>query len=256
MKRGRSHRAVELIALWCLCVDTLAGCASSAIEPAQFVTGPDSETLYVLASGWHTEIGLRSDALTGPLAVLRGESPAASYVVFGWGQRDYYMTPHPGIGDLLSAVFPGPAVLLAIWLDRSPADAFIGSQVLVVHASHEGLDRLSAYLWEQLEKENGVPHRIGDGPYPNSAFYASTGTYDLANTCNTWTAEALHLAGLPVSAAGVIFAGQVVDQVRQINASDRRQAQPGDESDGRGRDRNAFLSQAWRARLTRAAGPA
>jgi hypothetical protein len=162
--------------------------------------------------GGNTEMGLRSDAITGPLAVIKRGFPASSYMVFGWGQRDYYMAPHTGIGDLLRAVFPGPAVLLAISLDRSPADAFIGSQVFAVHASHEELNRVSNYLWDQLEKENGVPHRVGDGPYPNSAFYASTRTYDLANTCNTWTAETLHLVGHPVSAAGVIFAGQVVDQ--------------------------------------------
>jgi hypothetical protein len=174
--------------------------------------------------GGNTEMGLRSDAITGPLAVLKRGFPASSYMVFGWGQRDYYMAPHTGIGDLLRAVFPGPAVLLAISLDRSPADAFIGSQVFAVHASHEELNRVSTYLWDQLEKENGVPHRVGDGPYPNSAFYASTRTYDLANTCNTWTAETLHLVGQPVSAAGVIFAGQVVDQ----GAPDHRfRPQPG-----------------------------
>ena len=31
--------------------------------------------------------------------------------------------------------------------------------------------------------------------------------------CNTWTAEALRVAGLPVSATGVVFAAQVLDQL-------------------------------------------
>jgi hypothetical protein len=44
-------------------------------------------------------------------------------------------------------------------------------------------------------------------------FYAATGTYDLSHTCNTWTAEALRAAGAPVSAAGVVFAGQLLDQL-------------------------------------------
>ena len=38
----------------------------------------------------------------------------------------------------------------------------------------------------------------------------------LTYTCNTWTAAALRVAGLPVSEAGVIFAGQVLDQVRPL----------------------------------------
>ena len=66
-----------------------------------------------------------------------------------------------------------------------------------------------------MDKE-GPPRRIGAGPYPQSVFYASTGTYNLAHTCNTWTAEALRVAGLPVNAAGVVFAGQVLDQLPSI----------------------------------------
>ena len=43
---------------------------------------------------------------------------------------------------------------------------------------------------------------------------AATGSYDLSHTCNTWTAEALHAAGVPMTAAGVVFAGQLLDQLR------------------------------------------
>ena len=79
------------------------------------------------------------------------------------------------------------------------------------------MQRLSQFLWDYLVSEgNGTPRRIGTGPYPQSAFYASTGTYNLGHTCNTWTAEALQVAGLPVSPAGVVFAGQVLDQLPPI----------------------------------------
>ena len=53
-------------------------------------------------------------------------------------------------------------------------------------------------------------------PFPQSIFYASTGPYNLGHTCNTWTAEGLQVSGLPVSAAGVVFASQVLDQVRPL----------------------------------------
>jgi len=69
-----------------------------------------------------------------------------------------------------------------------------------------------------VSEENGTSRRIGTGPYPQSASYASSGTYNLAHTCNTWTAEALRTAGLPVNAAGVVFSGQVLDQLPPILA--------------------------------------
>ena len=145
---------------------------------------------------------------------MKAEFPSAGYLVFGWGARDYYMARNPGIGDILRAVASGPAVMLVIPIPGSP-DAFAGaSKAFVLRVSRDGVERLSQFLWEYLAKgQEGTPRRIGTGPHPQSVFYASTGTYDLVHTCNTWTAEALRAVGLPVNAAGVVFAGQVLDQL-------------------------------------------
>jgi hypothetical protein len=69
-----------------------------------------------------------------------------------------------------------------------------------------------------VNEQKGILERVGTGPYPQSVFYASAGTYNLSHTCNTWTAEALRVAGLPVNAAGVVFAGQVLGQLPAIRA--------------------------------------
>jgi hypothetical protein len=96
-----------------------------------------------------------------------------------------------------------------------PPEAFFGaSNAVLIHVSRDGIERLSELLWNYLSPDNEAPPRhIGPGPYPQSIFYASTGTYNLSHTCNTWTAEALHVAGLPMSAAGVVFAAQILDQL-------------------------------------------
>jgi len=194
----------------------LTACAWTPVEPYKGGT-PRTETIYLAALGWHTEIGLRADAITGPLAVLEGEFPGAGYFMFGWGERGYYMTANPGFADLLRALAPGPAVMLVRALHRSPAATFGAANIYAIPVSREGVDRLSRYLWEYLEKDaQGRLRRAGDGPYSESVFYGSVGTYDVANTCNTWTAEALNVAGLPVSAVGVVFANQVVDGVRAL----------------------------------------
>ena len=153
-------------------------------------------------------------AINGPLAALKTEFPSAGYLVFGWGARDYYMARNPGIDDILRAVASGPAVMLVIPLKIAP-EAFFGvSNAVVTHVSPGGIERLSQLLWNYLAAdEEGAPRRIGAGLYPESVFYASTGTYNLSHTCNTWTAEALRVTGLPVSATGVVFAAQVLDQL-------------------------------------------
>jgi uncharacterized protein (TIGR02117 family) len=207
---------VAALALLIFCCG-ISGCAWSPVEPYAG-DAPKRHTLYVIASGWHTEIGLSAAALSGPLAALQSAMPSARYVVFGWGQRDYYMAPNPGLGDLLGAGLPGPSVVLVIPLTQAPAEFFgAGASVYAIPVSDDGLDRLAQFLWGYIAQDaQHHPRRIGDGPYPGSVFYASSGTYSLSNTCNTWTAEALHVAGVPVSAEGVVVAGGVTDQLNGI----------------------------------------
>jgi hypothetical protein len=124
----------------------------------------------------------------------------------------------PDPDSATSSVRLAPSVVLIIPLEQAPTAFFTaGSNVFATPVSQDRLDRLSQFLWEYLEKDlKNLPRRIDDGPYPNSSFYASSGTYSLRNTCNTWTAEALRVAGLPVSPVGVVFAHQVVGQVRGL----------------------------------------
>ena len=206
--------AALLLFIWPL----LGTCGGTPVEPYAGVA-PRTEQVYVIAGGWHTEIGLSVQAMTGPLLSLNESGADTKYVVFGWGERDYYMATQPGFGDLLRATAPGPSVVLVIPLAAGPADVFGVANVTAVPVSAEGLARLSDYLSSYLEKDSsGSPRRIADGPYRGSSFYASTGTYSVFYNCNAWTADALRVAGLPVSASGVMFASQVLEQVRRVEA--------------------------------------
>jgi uncharacterized protein (TIGR02117 family) len=197
----------------------VVGCAPGAPVNPYVGLAPPHEAIYVISGGWHTEVGLPVEALGDSLRALKQDFPSARYLVFGWGARDYYMAQNFGLGDLLRATVAGPAVMLVIPLEISP-DAFFGaSNVYALPAPPNGVQRLSQFLWDYLvSEENGTPRRIGSGPYPQSVFYASTGTYNLGHTCNTWTAEALRAAGLPVNPTGVVFSGQVLDQLPSIFA--------------------------------------
>ena len=206
-------RSTMLLCLFCLLSGAMTRCTSPPVQP-YVGTEPGNEVIYVIDGGWHTELALPMPAISGRLAALKHGFAKARYLVFGWGARDFYMARDPGLGDLLRAAVPGPAVLLVIPLQVSP-EAFAGAaNVFAVPVARRGAERLSQFLWGYLAKgAEGTPRRIGAGPYPGSVFYASTGTFDLAHTCNTWTAEALRAAGLPVISVGVIAADQLLDQL-------------------------------------------
>jgi uncharacterized protein (TIGR02117 family) len=218
------HLFLSVAVVWTLC--GLVGCGTTTVVKPYSGSVPQTETIYVVSGGWHTEVGLPLEGLTGGLAALKPEFPSARYLVFGWGARDYYTAQNAGIADLLRAAVPGPAVMLVIPLQISPEAFFGASNVFVLSAPPDGIQRLAQFLWDYLAVDkDGPPRRIGTGPYPQSVFYTSTGTYNLGHTCNTWTAEALQVAGLPVNAAGVVFAGQVLDQLPSIVGNNTRHIQ-------------------------------
>jgi uncharacterized protein (TIGR02117 family) len=175
--------------------------------------------VYVIGRGWHTDIGLPAREITGPLAKLEQGFPGVQYLVLGFGDRHYLLTRDKTFGDMLLALLPGRGAMLVTALRAPPQAAFGTAHVVALHITQIGLERLTAFLWASVETgPDGNPVPLGDGPYPGSTYYASAATYDVAYTCNTWTADALRAAGLPVRADGVLFAGQVMDRARQSAA--------------------------------------
>jgi uncharacterized protein (TIGR02117 family) len=225
MRRQTPRHAVTRRVLLRAClasstVQTLAGCRSAPLptyQEAPREAPGDRVTAYLIAAGWHTEIALPVDAIHDPLRAIVPEFPGAQCLSFGWGERKYYMARAPTLDDAMSALFPGPAVLLVTPLYRPPRDSRASAQVFEVSLSAAGLDRLSNYIWAAFEKSgDGRPHRLAAGPAPGSVFYGATGTYSATYTCNTWTAEGLRVGGTPVSPAGVVFASQVTEQLRSL----------------------------------------
>lgn len=213
---GRRERVRRGRFLPALLVALLAGCAATTVAPYAG-DAPRDETLYLIAGGWHTEIGLSREAASALSPQLMQAFPEARYLVFGWGERNYYTSAHPTSGAALRALLPGPAVLLVVPLAVAPDAAFGSGNVLALLVSQPGVARLARYLSLDIALDSeGMPRRVAAGPSPGSVFYESTGTYSAARTCNTWTAEALHVAGLPVSAAGVILASQVLNEARPL----------------------------------------
>ena len=116
-------------------------------------------------------------------------------------------------------------MILVIPLGVPPTTYLGADNAWAIPVSRAGAARLSQFLWDNFAKNgSGEPQRAGPGPYPQSVFYASTATYDASNTCNTWTASALRAAGLPVTAGGVVFAGQLVDQLPPLIAASSQAA--------------------------------
>ena len=199
----------------------LAGCAAL---PTDALVPNGEATIYVVARGWHTDIGLPMDEVAGPLVSLRHDFPGVRYMVFGFGERQYYMAHDAGSGQMLAALFPSKSAILITALLATPIAAFADQSVVTLHLPRSGAARIAMRLWDDLERSaDGSPTRLADGPYVGSAFYASPETYDALHTCNTWTALVLREGGLPMD-THVLFADQVMRQVTRIAAMQAKPA--------------------------------
>ena len=196
------------------CAAGLAAC-SAVRAPRPTDTGRRAHAVRLVARGWHTDVGLPAERLPASLLALALDFLGASHFLFGFGERAYWTRPDPGSMDALAALVPGPGVVLVTALRVPPEAAFAAEDVVLLPVTEVGLDRLAVHLAAEL-REGGEVRRLAEGPYPGSRFYATSRRYGAAYTCNTWTADALQVAGTGVAASGVLFAGQLMERARAV----------------------------------------
>jgi hypothetical protein len=202
-------------ALWILCV-LFCGSASAS---------GDYSKLYVVRRGWHIDIGFDTADLNVPLVSITAGFPGAQQVFFGFGDARYLRSTHHGPGSLLAALWPGDALLLVTALAASPEAAFGNTHVIRLRVSAMQSAAAQRFVWQSLtqkqakdvsDRHMGIP-----GPYEGSAYFSAAERYSLAHTCNTWAAETLRAAGLPVASRRVIFARQLWSQVTSLQTPER-----------------------------------
>ena len=192
----------------------------TAQQPGPAAEG-DSQALHairVTSNHWHSEVVLPAELLPEGAIPETTDFPQAHSYAFGWGDADYYQTPDPGIGITLRAAFtPTPAVMHLVGLPAAPEDIFAGAEVLKLEITDAGLESLIAFLNASFARTGSARAEVaGPGLYSFSRFYAATGEFHLFNTCNSWTARALAVAGLPVKTGGMQRAEDLLAQLRPL----------------------------------------
>jgi Protein of unknown function (DUF2459) len=140
----------------------------------------------------------------------------ARYLLFGFGDRRYLL--HRGAGNLLAVLWPGPGIVLVTSLRSSqPENSFGEDNVIRLALTLQQMRNLQSFIWYTLATHDDTITPVASGPYPESAYYASTQRYSAVYTCNTWAAEILKSADLPIDSLGVEFAWQVWHQARRAH---------------------------------------
>jgi len=233
--------------------------APSLSPVAQSLPAPqDSAVIYLARRGWHVDIGFAAADLKSPLKSLLDEFPGAQYLFFGFGDRRYLLAKNRNAPVLLAALWPGRGMILATGLTSPPSAAFGAAHVVTLAVAARQASDAQDFVWYSMDKqaesgqqgESGQQTRSGQqtgsgqqgesgqqtanrrvksygpGPYEGSLFFTATPNYSAFHTCNTWVAESLAVAALPIHSAGVIFAGQLWTQVRRLEKKQSAIARP------------------------------
>lgn len=182
--------------------------------------GVRATTIYVARRGWHVDVGFAAADLTPALDSLVARLPGAQYVFLGFGDRRYVLAAHHRGPVLLEALWPGAGVILATGLRATPTAAF-GPDVVTLEISPGDAAAAQKAMEHAVTEDDTAP-----GPYGGSLYFDSPLSYSALHTCNTWAAEILAAAQLPVKSRGVVFAGQLWRRVQKISRQQKTATRP------------------------------
>ena len=198
----RSGQAlVAMVALY-----LLAALSGSLIPVnAGRVTPADGITIHVLTNGYHTGLLLPVSAdgidlsLTFRPTDLPDADMAGQYMLFGWGDRDFYLNTQTWADlrpkTVLVAVFGSGGSLLHIDHIQSPAEVEDARPVQLTSAEYQVL--VAEIKSFAKVGADGFPIAV-PGYGSRDVFYEATGRYSALRTCNVWTGERLAAAGVKV----------------------------------------------------------
>jgi uncharacterized protein (TIGR02117 family) len=204
----------------------LVGCAGTpAAQQAKTVPGP---TIWVMSSGWHSDIILRRADIPPGRIPETTDYAEARYFAFGWGDARYYPARTPTVGIALRAMAtPTPAVMHLTAIPTMPESFYLEAEVLRLPVSAAGLQALIRYIHEGFDRgTNAQALKNAPGLYRHSGFYRAIGRFHMLNTCNTWTARGLIQAGLPVGLSRAIQAEALMRELRPIATGEAPEASP------------------------------
>jgi hypothetical protein len=216
---GSVHARTLLALIVWLWVAACAGAPPRTASPTAAPEAGKRVTFYVVKRGWHVDVGIARDDVQAPLASVAASFPDARYLLFGFGDRRYLLDP--GGGTMAGALFPGAGLVMVTTLTAQPEDVFGPQSVAPLTLTTRQMSELEHSIAASLATRDGAFAKVEPGPHAvpgYSAFYESVQHYSALHTCNTWAAQVLESAELPVTSSGVEFASQLWSQVERLKA--------------------------------------
>ena len=163
--------------------------------------------IYVLSNGVHTDVLLpvKSNAFDWQLLFPKTQflqvPDDADLIAFGWGDAEFYLhTPSWSELKFSTAVRALMGANQALLHIEYLAPRQLPERLFALDLTAQQYRRLREHILRTLPLRNtGAQVRFAKGYGASDAFFQATGTYSPIYTCNSWTGDALHHAGVKIS---------------------------------------------------------
>jgi uncharacterized protein (TIGR02117 family) len=221
MKETIAVLIVSLLGWLCACSDPLA---QRAFINREAITA----RVLVMHDYWHSAILVRTIDVSSQIVPEVRDFSGADFLEFSWGDREYFPHPDPGIAlALKAAVWSSGSILHVVGVRGSPELAYPNAEIITIGLTTGNLQRLVQFVAETFSRA-GVETASAARPglSENARFYWAQGRFSIFRTCNTWVAEALQAAELPINPAWVITARSLDRHVRPLGSGQKTAGRP------------------------------
>ena len=175
-----------------------------AVIPYGGINVDNGIVIYVKSNGVHTDVCLpvETDFFDWKSFIPTENFPLNtnfSHVSIGWGDKGFFLDT-PGWDDLTfstafnAAFLPGPTTMHVQYLDERPVEGKRCRRTMISAGRYR---KLIKFIRDSFDLDQDKVRLIpGRGYWSNDNFYEAKGSYHLFRTCNSWTNEALKIAGV------------------------------------------------------------
>lgn len=198
-----------------ICLLMIVSAAPATAHWACPTAEPTCKLVFVVHDSWHAAVVLRKSDIPVDSVPELLDFPNAEFIEFSWGDRDYFPDPDAGVFTAIKAAFwSSGSVLHLVGFSGNIRSFYRSGEVVELRLTAQAHERMIDYISDTFSRPQPKGRaQAHAGLFAYSRFYLATRKFSLLKTCNTWVAEALKSAGLPISPINVITADSLATQM-------------------------------------------
>jgi len=177
----------------------------------------EGKEIFFIKQRWHTAIVLNTHDIDSTLFPVVNNFQQFKMIDIGWGDEEFYQYPDFDLELAFRALFIPTSSTLRVEGISIPRELYFDVSEIVVRltVSNEEFNKILHFIDNTFLRKDNNEVILSSQAGGQIVFYAAQGEYHLFNTCNTWLAQCLNFAGIPIK-TDIILTEQLFKELAEI----------------------------------------